>query len=53
MKFLYKYLEKVFFKCKSGYFLVGMGILNCGLEGWIEIFFICLCMFKVNFVKCV
>ena len=51
MKSSYKYSEKVFLKCKSGYFSAGMGILNCGLEGWTETSFTCSRMSKANFVK--
>ncbi|XP_078381974.1 CUB and sushi domain-containing protein 3-like isoform X2 [Oculina patagonica] len=37
----YKYLDKVFLKCKPGYFTIGMGLLTCGSDGWTSRSFTC------------
>ncbi|XP_020615769.1 protein lev-9-like isoform X1 [Orbicella faveolata] len=37
----YKYSEKVFLRCKSGYFSTGIGLLSCSLEGWTGPSFTC------------
>ncbi|XP_078348139.1 protein lev-9-like isoform X2 [Oculina patagonica] len=37
----YKYSDKVFLKCKTGYFTIGIGLLTCGSDGWTSRSFTC------------
>ncbi len=42
----FKYSDKVFLKCKTGYFTIGIGLLTCGSDGWTSRSFSCSRMFN-------